>query len=98
MHFNLTKKSKAARRGIIEFHNGSIDTPVFMPVGTYGAVKTITPEELIDIGYEIILANTFHLMLRPGSDVIQKFGGLHIFMHWEKPILTDSGGYQVFSL
>ena len=98
MHFNLTKKSKAARRGIIEFHNGSIDTPVFMPVGTYGAVKTITPEELIDIGYEIILANTFHLMLRPGSDVIQKFGGLHKFMHWEKPILTDSGGYQVFSL
>ena len=69
-----------------------------MPVGTYGAVKTMTSEELISIGTEIILANTFHLMLRPGADVIEKFGGLHRFMHWSKPILTDSGGYQVFSL
>ena len=69
-----------------------------MPVGTYGAVKTMTSEELISIGTEIILANTFHLMLRPGADVIEKFGGLHKFMHWDKPILTDSGGFQVFSL
>ena len=78
--------------------NGIVETPVFMPVGTYGAVKTMTSEELISIGTEIILANTFHLMLRPGADVIEKFGGLHKFMHWDKPILTDSGGYQVFSL
>ena len=69
-----------------------------MPVGTYGTVKAMTPEELVDIGVEIILGNTFHLMLRPGMDVIKEFGGLHKFMHWEKPILTDSGGYQVFSL
>ena len=98
MKFELIKKVNNARRGRLELSNGSVETPVFMPVGTYGAVKTMTPEELISIGTEIILANTFHLMLRPGADVIEKFGGLHKFMHWDKPILTDSGGYQVFSL
>ena len=98
MKFELIKKVNNARRGRLEFSNGTVETPVFMPVGTYGAVKTMTSEELISIGTEIILANTFHLMLRPGADVIEKFGGLHKFMHWDKPILTDSGGYQVFSL
>ena len=98
MKFELIKKVNNARRGRLEFTNGTVETPVFMPVGTYGAVKTMTSEELISIGTEIILANTFHLMLRPGADVIEKFGGLHKFMHWDKPILTDSGGYQVFSL
>ena len=98
MKFELIKKVNNARRGRLEFSNGTVETPVFMPVGTYGAVKTMTSEELISIGTEIILANTFHLMLRPGADVIEKFGGLHRFMHWSKPILTDSGGYQVFSL
>ncbi len=98
MKFELIKKVNNARRGKLELSNSTVETPVFMPVGTYGAVKTMTPEELISIGTEIILANTFHLMLRPGADVIEKFGGLHRFMHWDKPILTDSGGYQVFSL
>ena len=98
MKFELIKKVNNARRGRLELSNGTVETPVFMPVGTYGAVKTMTSEELISIGTEIILANTFHLMLRPGADVIEKFGGLHRFMHWSKPILTDSGGYQVFSL
>ena len=98
MKFELIKKINNARRGRLELSNGTVETPVFMPVGTYGAVKTMTSEELISIGTEIILANTFHLMLRPGADVIEKFGGLHRFMHWDKPILTDSGGYQVFSL
>jgi len=98
MKFELIKKVNNARRGRLELSNGIVETPVFMPVGTYGAVKTMTSEELISIGTEIILANTFHLMLRPGADVIEKFGGLHRFMHWSKPILTDSGGYQVFSL
>ncbi|MAZ78928.1 MAG: tRNA guanosine(34) transglycosylase Tgt, partial [Legionellales bacterium] len=98
MNFDLIKETDSARRGRLEFLNGTIETPVFMPVGTYGTVKAMTPEELIDIETEIILANTFHLMLRPGADVIGKFGGLHKFMHWDKPILTDSGGYQVFSL
>ena len=98
MNFDLIKETDNARRGRLEFLNGTIETPVFMPVGTYGTVKAMTPEELIDIETEIILANTFHLMLRPGADVIGKFGGLHKFIHWDKPILTDSGGYQVFSL
>ena len=98
MNFDLIKETDSARRGRLEFPNGTIETPVFMPVGTYGTVKAMTPEELIDIETEIILANAFHLMLRPGADVIGKFGGLHKFMHWDKPILTDSGGYQVFSL
>ena len=80
------------------FPRGTIETPAFMPVGTYGSVKAMTPRDLVDIGAEIILGNTFHLFLRPGLDVIGEFGGLHRFIGWDKPILTDSGGFQVFSL
>ncbi len=98
MKFELIKADKAARRGRITFDRGSIETPAFMPVGTYGAVKTIAPFELLDIGAEIILGNTFHLMLRPGPDIIRSHGDLHDFIGWKKPILTDSGGFQVFSL
>lgn len=98
MQFELRNKDNSARRGIIEFPRGAIQTPAFMPVGTYGTVKAMTPEELEGIGADIILGNTFHLMLRPGMEVIKNFGGLHKFMHWQKPILTDSGGFQVFSL
>ena len=87
-----------ARRGQLSFPRGTIETPTFMPVGTYGTVKSMKPEELEDLGAEIILGNTFHLMLRPGTKVIQEHGDLHDFMHWDKPILTDSGGFQVFSL
>ncbi len=90
--------AEAARRGRLRFASGTVETPAFMPVGTYGAVKTMTTEELTGIGAEIILGNTFHLMLRPGAEVIQQFGSLHRFMNWHKPILTDSGGFQVFSL
>lgn len=93
-----TTTNSAARRGRLTFDRGSVETPAFMPVGTYGTVKAMTPEELRDIGAEIILGNTFHLMLRPGTDVIRKHGDLHDFMHWDGPILTDSGGFQVFSL
>lgn len=82
----------------MQFPRGNIETPAFMPVGTYGTVKAMTPEELEDLGAQIILGNTFHLMLRPGTDIIQAHGDLHDFMHWQKPILTDSGGFQVFSL
>ena len=88
----------AARRGRVHARHGSIETPAFMPVGTYGTVKAMTPEELEGLGAEIILGNTFHLMLRPGHAVIEELGGLHRFMHWSRPILTDSGGFQVFSL
>ena len=98
MKFDLLNKNGDARRGQLGFPRGTIETPTFMPVGTYGTVKAMTPEELVNIGAEIILGNTFHLMLRPGMEVIKEFGGLHRFMHWDKPILTDSGGYQVFSL
>jgi len=98
MEFDVIQKSGGARRGRITFPRGTIETPAFMPVGTYGTVKAMTPEELEGIGAEIILGNTFHLMLRPGTDIISKHGDLHDFMHWEKPILTDSGGFQVFSL
>ena len=98
MQFDLTAKDGQCRRGRLTFPRGTIETPAFMPVGTYGTVKTMTPEELLQSGSEIILGNTFHLMLRPGADVVKKFSGLHGFMHWNKPILTDSGGYQVFSL
>jgi len=87
-----------ARRARLKFPRGTIETPAFMPVGTYGTVKSMKPEEIEGLGAEIILGNTFHLMLRPGTEVIQKHGDLHDFMHWEKPILTDSGGFQVFSL
>jgi queuine tRNA-ribosyltransferase len=82
----------------VHARHGSIETPAFMPVGTYGTVKAMTPEELTGLGAEIILGNTFHLMLRPGPDVVAELGGLHRFMNWSKPILTDSGGFQVFSL
>ncbi len=98
MKFDLLKNQNDARRGRLDFPRGTIETPAFMPVGTYGTVKAMTPEELDGIGAEIILGNTFHLMLRPGMEVIKEFGGLHKFMHWDKPILTDSGGFQVFSL
>lgn len=98
MKFDLLATDGPARRGRMTFARGTVETPAFMPVGTYGAVKAMTPEELIDTGSEIILGNTFHLMLRPGTDIIARFGGLHRFMHWDRPILTDSGGYQIFSL
>lgn len=98
MNFELLSQDSAARRGRMTFARGTVETPVFMPVGTYGTVKAMTPEELRDIGSEIILGNTFHLMLRPGPEIIRRHGGLHEFMHWPWPILTDSGGFQVFSL
>lgn len=98
MKFNLLKTDGAARRAQLQFKRGTIETPVFMPVGTYGTVKAMTPDELESIGAEIILGNTFHLMLRPGTDVIEAHGDLHDFMNWDKPILTDSGGFQVWSL
>jgi queuine tRNA-ribosyltransferase len=96
--FELQKTEGAARRGRLTLDRGVIDTPAFMPVGTYGTVKAMTPEELEGVGAQIILGNTFHLMLRPGTAVIEAHGGLHGFMHWQRPILTDSGGFQVFSL
>ena len=98
MKFELLKADGGARRGRITFRRGVIDTPAVMPVGTYGSVKAMTPEELEGIGAQIILGNTFHLLLRPGIDVIRAHGGLHRFTHWERPILTDSGGFQVWSL
>ena len=96
--FELLGREGAARRGRLTLDRGCIETPAFMPVGTYGTVKAMTPEELTGIGAQIILGNTFHLMLRPGTGIIDAHGGLHGFMHWQKPILTDSGGFQVFSL
>jgi len=98
MHFELLANEGVARRGRLVFERGTVETPAFMPVGTYGTVKAMTPEELREVGAEIILGNTFHLMLRPGTDVIAAHGDLHGFMHWEGPILTDSGGFQVWSL
>ncbi|MEO6186706.1 MAG: tRNA guanosine(34) transglycosylase Tgt [Steroidobacteraceae bacterium] len=98
MEFHLLKQEGTARRGRLTLDRGLIETPAFMPVGTYGTVKAMTPEELESLGAQIVLGNTFHLMLRPGTDVINAHGGLHGFMHWQKPILTDSGGFQVFSL
>ncbi|QKK02873.1 MAG: tRNA guanosine(34) transglycosylase Tgt [Pseudomonadota bacterium] len=98
MRFELSNTDGAARRGRLIFERGTVETPAFMPVGTYGTVKAMTPEELREIGAEIILGNTFHLMLRPGTEVIAAHGDLHDFMHWAGPILTDSGGFQVFSL
>jgi queuine tRNA-ribosyltransferase len=96
--FELLATDGKARRGQIIFQRGVVDTPAFMPVGTYGTVKGMTPEELDATGAQICLGNTFHLMLRPGTEIIRKHGDLHDFMHWHKPILTDSGGFQVFSL
>jgi len=98
LHFERIASDGAARRSKLHLARGSIETPAFMPVGTYGTVKAMTPEELISIGAEIVLANTFHLMLRPGAETIAGLGGLHRFMHWSRPLLTDSGGFQVFSL
>src|SRR6202051_4627271 len=98
MRFNLLAQDGAARRGRLEFSRGTVETPAFMPVGTYGTVKAMTPEDLEAIGTEIVLGNTFHLYLRPGLEVIQAHNGLHRFMHWQRPILTDSGGFQVCSL
>lgn len=98
--FNVTKTNSRnkARRGIIKTARGDIQTPVFMPVGTRGTVKTLTHQQLLEIGTEVILGNTYHLMLRPGIEVIEQAGGLHRFINWQRPILTDSGGFQVFSL
>jgi len=98
MQFELLKTNGAARRGTLTLAHGVVQTPVFMPVGTYGTVKAMTPQSLNDIGAQICLGNTFHLWLRPGLDVIKAHKGLHDFMNWQKPILTDSGGFQVFSL
>src|SRR3989339_740410 len=98
--FKCIKKDlqSRARLGKITTHYGQVNTPVFMPVGTQATVKAMTPEELKEIGVEIILSNTYHLYLRPGHETIASLGGLHKFMNWDKPILTDSGGFQVFSL
>jgi queuine tRNA-ribosyltransferase len=97
-HFTLLGTAGSARRGRLELAHGVVETPAFMPVGTYGTVKAMTPEELEGLGAHIVLGNTFHLMLRPGNEILRAHGGLHGFMHWKKPILTDSGGFQVFSL
>jgi queuine tRNA-ribosyltransferase len=98
MRFEVSARDGAARRGRLEFPRGTVETPAFMPVGTYGTVKAMTPEDLEGIGAEIVLGNTFHLYLRPGLEVIGAHQGLHRFMHWRRPILTDSGGFQVWSL
>jgi queuine tRNA-ribosyltransferase len=96
--FELLSTDGAARLGRLTLAHGVVETPAFMPVGTYGTVKAMTPEELEGLGAQIVLGNTFHLMLRPGPDIVDAHGGLHGFMHWAHPILTDSGGFQVFSL
>src|SRR5215212_10178064 len=98
MQFNVLATSDRARRGRLEVAHGSIDTPMFMPVGTYGTVKAMAPDELRTVGAQIVLGNTFHLWLRPGVEVVAAHGGLHRLMGWDRPILTDSGGFQVFSL
>ncbi len=98
MDFTLLAQEGHARRGRLTFDRGTVETPAFMPVGTYGSVKSMTPEEVVNTGAEIVLGNTFHLMLRPGTEVISAHGDLHDFMRWQGPILTDSGGFQVFSL
>ena len=98
MRFSVLATSGSARRGRLELAHGIVETPVFMPVGTYGTVKAMSPRELIEIGAQIVLGNTFHLWLRPGQEVIAAHAGLHRFMGWDRPILTDSGGFQVWSL
>ena len=98
MKFQVDHVCGPARCGVLEFERGAVRTPAFMPVGTYGTVKSVTPEEVRATGADILLGNTFHLMLRPGTRVIEKHGGLHGFMNWPRPILTDSGGFQVWSL
>ncbi|MBI4694567.1 MAG: tRNA guanosine(34) transglycosylase Tgt [Gammaproteobacteria bacterium] len=98
MQFVLEAQDGLARAGRMTFGRGLVETPIFMPVGTYGTVKAMAPEDLVELGAQIILGNTYHLMLRPGPAALERLGGLHRFMHWERPILTDSGGFQVFSL
>ena len=98
MSFDLLTTDGPARRGRLTFPRGEVETPAFMPVGTYGTVKAMLPRDLADSGAQICLGNTFHLMLRPGTEIIERHGSLHGFMQWDKPILTDSGGFQVFSL
>lgn len=98
MNFSISAEDGKARTGSMSFPRGSVQTPAFMPVGTYGSVKGVNPDQVKDTGAEIILGNTFHLMLRPGTEIIRKHGDLHEFIGWENPILTDSGGFQVFSL
>jgi len=98
MQFTKLGNDGRARRGRLNFERGTVETPVFMPVGTYATVKSVTPEEVREVGAQILLGNTFHLWLRPGTEVISKHGDLHDFMNWSGPILTDSGGFQVFSL
>src|SRR5574338_268760 len=98
MEFRIHDTDHLARRATLALAHSVVETPAFMPVGTYGTVKTVTPAELEALGAQVVLGNTFHLWLRPGLAVIGKFGGLHRFMGWERPILTDSGGFQVFSL
>ncbi|MGH8734903.1 MAG: tRNA-guanine transglycosylase, partial [Burkholderiales bacterium] len=98
MKFKVTATDGKARRGVLTLAHGIVDTPAFMPVGTYGTVKAMSPDEVKALGAQIVLGNTFHLWLRPGLEVIARHGGLHRFMAWNGPILTDSGGFQVFSL
>ncbi len=98
MEFELRQVDGKARAGVLRFARGEVRTPAFMPVGTYGAVKALNPRQLEELGAEMILANSFHLMLRPGAEVVRRHGGLHGFMGWSRPLLTDSGGFQVFSL
>ena len=98
LKFEILKKSGKSRLGKLHTKHGVVDTPAFMPVGTCGTVKAMMPESVAATGAQILLGNTYHLMLRPGADLVEKMGGLHKFMNWDKPILTDSGGFQVFSL
>ena len=98
MKFEISAVAGRARRGRLEFERGFVDTPAFMPVGTNGTVKSLTPEEVRGTGAQIVLGNTFHLMLQPGTEVVKAHGDLHDFMNWPGPILTDSGGFQVWSL
>ena len=98
LHYTLNHTDGLARQGTLRLNHGEIETPIFMPVGTYGAVKGMSPADLEAVGARIILGNTFHLWLRPGTTVMEKLGGLHGFNGWHRPILTDSGGFQVWSL
>ena len=98
LKFEVLKKQGKSRRGRLHTRHGTVETPAFMPVGTCGTVKAMMPESVAETGAQILLGNTYHLMLRPGADLVEKMGGLHRFMNWDKPILTDSGGFQVFSL
>ena len=98
LKYEVLKTDGKARRGRLHTKHGTIETPAFMPVGTCGTVKAMMPESVAATGAEILLGNTYHLMLRPGADLVEKMGGLHKFMNWNKPILTDSGGFQVMSL